>query len=78
MRLSDAGLRRRLTKLIYLNHRPLLGSPKLRPRSLEPIVRGRRPKNPSDQRNGDNKLSLVGYEQYWITVPNYRPDSRAE
>jgi len=31
MRLSDAGLRRHPTKLIYLNHRPLLGSPKLRP-----------------------------------------------
>jgi hypothetical protein len=32
MRLSDAGLRRRPTKLIYPNHRPLLGSPKTRPR----------------------------------------------
>ena len=32
MRLSDAGLRRRQTKLLYPNHRPLLGLPKLRPR----------------------------------------------
>jgi hypothetical protein len=32
MRLSDAGLRQRQTKLIYLNHRSLLGSPKTRPR----------------------------------------------
>jgi hypothetical protein len=40
MRLSDAGLRRRKTRLIYPNHRP---SPWLNeyatPRSLEPIVR---------------------------------------
>jgi len=40
MRLSDAGLRQRPTKLIYLNHRP---PPWLTedaaPRSLEPIVR---------------------------------------
>jgi hypothetical protein len=32
MRLSDAGLRRRKTKLICPDHRPLLGSPKTRPR----------------------------------------------
>jgi len=41
MRLSDAGLRRHPTKLIYLNHRP---PPWLTedatPRSLEPIVSG--------------------------------------
>jgi hypothetical protein len=40
MRLSDAGLRRRQTKLLYPNHRP---PPWLTedaaPRSLEPIVR---------------------------------------
>ena len=40
MRLSDAGLRQRQTKLLYLNHRP---PPWLTedatPRSLEPIVR---------------------------------------
>jgi len=40
MRLSDAGLRRHRTKLIYPNHRP---APWLTqdatPRSLEPIVR---------------------------------------
>jgi hypothetical protein len=40
MRLSDAGLRRLPTKLLYRNHRP---SPWLiedaAPRSLEPIVR---------------------------------------
>ena len=40
IRLSDAGLRCRPTKLIYLHPRLLLGSPKmLLPRSLEPIVR---------------------------------------
>jgi len=34
MRLSDAGMHRRQTKLFYPNHRPLLGLPKLRlPRS---------------------------------------------
>jgi len=42
MRLSDAGLRRRQTKLIYLDHRP---PPWLiedaTPRSLEPFVSGR-------------------------------------
>jgi hypothetical protein len=31
MRLSDAGLRRRPTKLIYPDHRSLLGPPKMRP-----------------------------------------------
>jgi hypothetical protein len=32
MRLSDAGLRRRQTKLIYPDHRPLFSSPNTRPR----------------------------------------------
>ena len=32
MRLSDAGLRSRTTKTIYLDHRPLLGSPKMQSR----------------------------------------------
>jgi hypothetical protein len=33
MRLSDAGLRRRQSKILYLNHRPpLLGPPQTRPR----------------------------------------------
>jgi len=53
MRLSDAGLRRRKTKMLYANHRPppcrftsiidsLLGSTEMiRQRSLEPIVRAR-------------------------------------
>ena len=43
MRLSDAGVRRRQTELIYIDHQP---SPWLTeddaPRSLEPIVRRRR------------------------------------
>jgi len=39
MRLSDAGLRRRPTKLIYLNHRlPPWLTEVAAPRSLEPIV----------------------------------------
>jgi hypothetical protein len=40
MRLSDAGLRRRQTKLIYPNHRPSPWSTEdAVPRSLEPLVR---------------------------------------
>jgi hypothetical protein len=40
MRLSDAGLRRRPTKLIYLNHRsPPCLTEDATLRSLEPIVR---------------------------------------
>ena len=40
MRLSDAGLRRRPTKLVYLNHRlPPCPTESAAPRSLEPIVR---------------------------------------
>jgi hypothetical protein len=40
MRLSDAGLRRRPTKLIYFNHRPApWPNEDGTPRSLDPIVR---------------------------------------
>jgi uncharacterized protein len=40
MRLSDAGLRRRQTKLIYPNHRlPPATTEDAAPRSLQPIVR---------------------------------------
>ena len=40
MRLSDAGLRRRPTKLLYPDHRlPLTFNEDAAPRSLEPIVR---------------------------------------
>src|ERR1700723_2442920 len=40
MRLSDARLRRRQTKLLYPNHRlPSLAHRRRHPRSLEPIVR---------------------------------------
>src|SRR6266478_4997182 len=40
MRLSDAGLRRRQTKLIYPDHRlPTWPTEVATPRSLEPIVR---------------------------------------
>jgi hypothetical protein len=43
MRLSDAGVRCRPTKLIYPNHRfPPWPTEDPAPRSLEPIVRGRR------------------------------------
>jgi hypothetical protein len=42
MRLSDAGLRQRQTKALYLNHRlPPWPIEDVAPRSLEPIVRGR-------------------------------------
>jgi len=42
MRLSDAGMRRRQTKLIYSNHRlPPWLAEDATPRSLEPIVRRR-------------------------------------
>ena len=55
MRLSDAGLRRRTTKLLYLNHRP---PPWLTedstPRSLEPFVRA-----PSDALNKAGCLSAL-------------------
>jgi hypothetical protein len=51
MRLSDAGLRQRPTKLIYPNHR---SSPWVTedatPRSLEPIVRGRLEKRTTTSR----------------------------
>ena len=41
MRLSDAGMRRRKTKLLYLNHRlPPWHTEDALPRSLEPMVRG--------------------------------------
>jgi hypothetical protein len=40
MRLSDAGLRRHESKLLYPNHRPTPWLPEdAAPRSLEPIVR---------------------------------------
>src|SRR6266851_6027388 len=39
MRLSDARLRRRQSKMLYPNHRPLLAHRRRDPRSLEPIVR---------------------------------------
>src|SRR5579863_3226690 len=53
MRLSDAGLRQRQTKALYLNHRlPPWPTEDTAPRSLEPIVRGRinRGDSPAERR----------------------------
>jgi hypothetical protein len=43
MRLSDAGLRRRNMKLIYLNHLSLLGSSKTRPAIARTVGQASKP-----------------------------------
>src|SRR5258708_1645932 len=57
MRLSDAGLRHRQTKMLYPNHRlPPWLTEDTTPRSLEPIVRGRTGRRPHRPVAGDRVL----------------------
>ena len=77
MRLSDAGVRRRQTKLIYPNHRsPSWLIEDTTPRSLEPIVRHYRfiqmqQLSPSGQRN----IQFPREESYSNTCTRAAPNA---
>ena len=90
MRLSDAGLRQRQTKALYLNHRstPWLTEDAPRDRSNRLLERIRssmklpqkRPSNCDQQRRchqcygGDASCGLPGCEFNVVTVPKWRVD----